>query len=77
MLNVPERQLGILKAGQACNSKPTLPGEAFTGDILRIAPTVDRGGTFRVTCQFRDKTGTLQAACSAASTSSTTTVTKH
>jgi hypothetical protein len=30
-----------------------------------------------VTCQFRDKTGTLQAACSAASTSSTTTVTKH
>jgi len=62
VLNVPERQLGILKAGQAVQLEAdALPGKKFTGDILRIAPTVDpNSGTFRVTCQFRDKTGTLK-----------------
>ena len=62
VLNVPERQLGILKAGQAVQLEAdALPGKKFTGDILRIAPTVDAAsGTFRVTCQFRDKTATLK-----------------
>jgi membrane fusion protein (multidrug efflux system) len=62
VLNVPERLLGILKAGQAVQLEAdALPGKKFTGDILRIAPTVDAAsGTFRVTCQFRDKTATLK-----------------
>jgi membrane fusion protein (multidrug efflux system) len=62
VLNVPERQLGILKAGQDVQLEAdALPGKKFSGDILRIAPVVDpASGTFRVTCQFHDKTGTLK-----------------
>jgi membrane fusion protein, multidrug efflux system len=62
VLNVPERQLGILKAGQAVQLEAdALVGKKFTGSILRIAPVVDAAsGTFRVTCQFRDQTGTLK-----------------
>ena len=62
VLNVPERQLGILKAGQAVQLEAdALSGRKFTGNILRIAPVVDpASGTFRVTCEFRDKTGTLK-----------------
>ena len=62
VLNVPERQLGILKSGQSVQLEAdALPGKKFTGNILRIAPVVDpASGTFRVTCEFRDKTGTLK-----------------
>jgi membrane fusion protein (multidrug efflux system) len=62
VLNVPERQLGILKAGQAVQLEAdALPGKKYTGNILRIAPVVDpASGTFRVTCEFHDKTGTLK-----------------
>jgi membrane fusion protein (multidrug efflux system) len=62
VLNVPERQLGILKAGQAVQLEAdALPGKQFTGTILRIAPVVDsNSGTFRVTTQFHDKTGMLK-----------------
>ena len=62
VLNVPERQLGILKAGQAVQlDADALTGKKFVGDILRIAPVVDAAsGTFRVTCEFRDKTGELK-----------------
>jgi membrane fusion protein (multidrug efflux system) len=62
VLNVPERQLGILKTGQAVQLEvDALPGKQFTGDILRIAPVVDAtSGTFRVTCEFHDKTGELK-----------------
>jgi membrane fusion protein (multidrug efflux system) len=62
VLNVPERQLGILKAGQDVELEAdALPGKKFSGDILRIAPVVDpASGTFRVTCQFHDKTGMLK-----------------
>lgn len=62
VLNVPERQLGILKAGQPVQLEAdALPGRKFAGDILRIAPVVDpASGTFRVTCQFHDKTATLR-----------------
>jgi len=62
VLNVPERQLGILKAGQPVQLEAdALAGRKFTGDILRIAPVVDpASGTFRVTCQFHDKTGLLK-----------------
>ncbi len=62
VLNVPERQLGILKSGQAVQLEAdALPGKKFAGSILRIAPVVDpASGTFRVTCEFRDKSGTLK-----------------
>ncbi len=62
VLNVPERQLGILKAGQAVQLEAdALPGKKFAGSILRIAPVVDpASGTFRVTCQFRDASSILR-----------------
>jgi membrane fusion protein (multidrug efflux system) len=62
VLNVPERQLGILKANQSVQLEAdALPGKTFSGTILRIAPVVDStSGTFRVTTQFHDKTGLLK-----------------
>lgn len=62
VLNVPERQLGILKAGQQVSLEAdALPGKKFEGTILRIAPVVDAAsGTFRVTCEFHDKSGQLK-----------------
>ena len=62
VLNVPERQLGILKSGQPVQLEAdALPGKKFAGDILRIAPVVDpASGTFRVTCEFHDKSGLLR-----------------
>jgi len=62
VLNVPERQLGILKNGQPVTlDVDALPGQPFVGEILRIAPVVDaNSGTFRVTCEFHDKTGNLK-----------------
>jgi membrane fusion protein (multidrug efflux system) len=62
VLNVPERQLGILKAHQGVQLEAdALTGKKFAGEILRIAPVVDpASGTFRVTCEFRDKTGLLK-----------------
>jgi len=62
VLNVPERQLGILKPGQTVQLEAdALAGKTFTGDILRVAPVVDpASGTFRVTCEFHDKTGALK-----------------
>lgn len=62
VLNVPERQLGILKAGQTVALEAdALPGKKFEGHILRIAPVVDAtSGTFRVTCEFHDQTGLLR-----------------
>jgi membrane fusion protein (multidrug efflux system) len=55
VLNVPERQLGILKVGQPVDLEAdALSGKKFTGSILRVAPAVDAAsGTFRVTCEFR------------------------
>lgn len=62
VLSVPERQLGILKAGQTVALEAdALPGKKFAGHILRIAPVVDAAsGTFRVTCEFHDQTGLLK-----------------
>ncbi|HEX7914627.1 efflux RND transporter periplasmic adaptor subunit [Rudaea sp.] len=62
VLNVPERQLGILKSGQpVVLEADALPGRKFAGNILRIAPVVDsNSGTFRVTCEFHDQSGTLK-----------------
>ncbi|MGH8213760.1 MAG: efflux RND transporter periplasmic adaptor subunit [Rhodanobacteraceae bacterium] len=53
-LNVPERELGMLKPGQPLMlAVDALPGKQFAGTIQRIAPVVDASsGTFRVTCVF-------------------------
>jgi membrane fusion protein (multidrug efflux system) len=62
VLNVPERQLGILKTGQTVQLEAdALAGQRFSGNILRVAPVVDAAsGTFRVTCEFHDRTGALK-----------------
>ena len=53
-LNVPEREISTLKAGQPVElAADALPGQTFTGTVDRIAPVVDSGsGTFRVVCTF-------------------------
>ena len=62
VLNVPERDLGTLKAGQLVRMQvDALAGRTFDGTIARIAPVVDAAsGTFRATCEFRDSTATLK-----------------
>lgn len=54
VLNVPERELATLRAGQAVKLQvDALPGRTFTGVVDRVAPVVDSGsGTFRVICAF-------------------------
>lgn len=61
VLNVPERELATLKAGQPVRLQvDALPGRAFTGRVDRVAPVVDAGsGTFRVIAAF-DGGGLLQ-----------------
>ncbi len=53
-LNVPEREIATLKAGQpVALTADALPGQNFTGVVDRIAPVVDSGsGTFRVVTAF-------------------------
>ncbi|NZA28032.1 efflux RND transporter periplasmic adaptor subunit [Luteimonas sp. SJ-92] len=53
-LNVPERELATLKAGQPVSMQvDALPGVTFEGRVDRVAPVVDAGsGTFRVICAF-------------------------
>ncbi|WP_287597155.1 efflux RND transporter periplasmic adaptor subunit [Thermomonas sp.] len=60
-LNVPEREIATLKAGQAVQlTVDALPGKTFDGRIDRVSPVVDAGsGTFRVICAF-DGGGLLQ-----------------
>ncbi len=61
-LNVPEREISTLKAGQpVALTADALPGQSFTGTVDRIAPVVDSGsGTFRVVCTFDGTGGLLQ-----------------
>lgn len=62
VLNVPERDLDTLKAGQPVHLRvDSLPNKNFDGVVARIAPVVDAtSGTFRATCEFRDSTQTLK-----------------
>lgn len=62
VLNVPERDLGTLKAGQPVHLRvDALQDRDFDGTVARIAPVVDAtSGTFRATCEFRDTTKTLK-----------------
>ncbi len=54
-LNVPEREIATLKAGQPVTLvADALPGRSFTGTVDRISPVVDSGsGTFRVITAFQ------------------------
>ena len=60
-LNVPERDLSLLRNGQPVSLQvDAVPGERFEGRIDRIAPMVDsRSGTFAVYCTFAGQ-GVLQ-----------------
>jgi membrane fusion protein (multidrug efflux system) len=53
-LNVPEREIATLRAGQpVILVADALPGRSFSGKVDRIAPVVDSGsGTFRVITAF-------------------------
>lgn len=53
-LNVPEREIETLKAGQPVDlAIDALPGRSFEGTVDRVAPVVDAGsGTFRVIVAF-------------------------
>lgn len=61
-LNVPERELATLRAGQPVTLvADALPGQSFTGTVDRIAPVVDSGsGTFRVVSAFDGAAHALQ-----------------
>jgi membrane fusion protein, multidrug efflux system len=62
VLNVPERELAILRPGLPVSlSVDSEPGRQFAGTIARVSPVIDPGsGTFRVTCEFRDPSGALK-----------------
>jgi membrane fusion protein, multidrug efflux system len=62
VLNVPERELNILKPGQPVSmSVDALPGQRFPGVIERVSPVVEAAsGTFRVTCRFNATLQTLK-----------------
>ena len=53
-LNVPERELAVMKAGQpVLMLADAVPGKEFSGEVDRVAPVVDSGsGTFRVVAAF-------------------------
>jgi len=60
-LNVPEREIAKLRAGQQVKLvADALPGREFAGTVDRVAPVVDTGtGTFRVVAAFSGE-GELQ-----------------
>jgi membrane fusion protein (multidrug efflux system) len=63
VLNVPERELSIMRPGLAARMRvDALPGEVFEGKVARVSPVVEGGtGTFRVTTEFRDPAGRLKS----------------
>lgn len=63
VLSVPEREMTRIAAGQPVQMLvDALPGKVFTGQVQRVAPTVEAGsGTFRVTAEFREDTGLLRS----------------
>jgi membrane fusion protein (multidrug efflux system) len=63
VLNVPERELAIMRPGLEVRMLvDALPGEVFAGKVARVSPVVEAGtGTFRVTAEFRDQSGRLKS----------------
>lgn len=54
VLNVPEREMAVLKPGMPLRMVvDAIPGKVFEGKVDRVSPVVDSGtGTFRVVCAF-------------------------
>jgi membrane fusion protein, multidrug efflux system len=54
VLNVPEREMAVLKQGMPLRMiVDAIPGNVFEGKVDRVSPVVDSGtGTFRVVCAF-------------------------
>ncbi len=63
VLNVPERELTTMRAGQTVSMHvDALPGVQFEGSVARVSPVVDaETGTFRVTTEYRDETQRLKS----------------
>lgn len=63
VLNVPERELNILRPGLVVTmAVDALPGQSFSGKVQRVSPVVEaQTGTFRVTCEFHDDTRALKS----------------
>jgi membrane fusion protein (multidrug efflux system) len=63
VLNVPERELRTLRPGLTVAMQvDALAGKNFEGKVARISPVVDAAtGTFRVTCEFTDRSGQLKS----------------
>jgi membrane fusion protein (multidrug efflux system) len=63
VLNVPERELTTLRPGlTVAMAVDALPGRTFEGKVARVSPVVESAtGTFRVTTEFHDDTGTLKS----------------
>jgi RND family efflux transporter MFP subunit len=59
----PERELAQVRVGQpAVLSLDILPGKEFPAVVLLVNPAIDRGnGTFKVTLEVRDPSGTLRS----------------
>ncbi|AKS40832.1 efflux RND transporter periplasmic adaptor subunit [Wenzhouxiangella marina] len=62
VLDVPERELSRLSAGQpALVQVDALPGRSFQGEVVRLSPVIDaQSGTFRVTVELADRSGQLR-----------------
>jgi len=62
VLNVAQREIGTLVAGQTVNLRVRALGEAgFEGIVDRVSPTIDPdSGTFRVTVSVSDPNGRLR-----------------
>lgn len=63
MINVPEREMRLIKAEQPVQMLvDALPDAVFTGSVARVSPVVDAAtGTFRVVAQFKDDSGKLRS----------------
>ncbi len=61
-LHVPERDLSKLRSGQPAQLVlDALPGQSFTGTIVRISPVIDpQTGTFKATIEVPDTTSQLK-----------------
>jgi membrane fusion protein (multidrug efflux system) len=63
MIDVPEREMRLIKAGQPVQMLvDALPDAVFAGNVARVSPVVDATtGTFRVVAQFKDDSGRLRS----------------
>lgn len=63
MINVPEREMRLIKADQPVQMLvDALPDAVFAGSVARVSPVVDAAtGTFRVVAQFKDDSGKLRS----------------